>query len=260
MFCFGFCQHDASEAEIRLNCQVSTKRGQNGRGKQPNFPSLHVRLRPPASYGTLSRSTTLYNSDEDVESDRSSSTLATPWLFRIYHVLIYFNRLFVADDSDTLTSPSTPTGTEFEQAEVSGPLEMEKPRKRRVRGYSVDPDNEDMDDECSIEDDFDDFCFEDDPLLQDPTDLDGANRFIGIPPISIGSWLVASLLPRYADQVSVDSTMSIAESTVSRFSIYLELREASLDEDFEKIKASMMTEWTYVGACVSEVVGFCSRN
>jgi hypothetical protein len=161
---------------------------------------------------------------------------------------------FAADGSDTLSSPSTPTGTDFDQPEVSGPIELVKPKRRRVRGYSVDPDNEDMDDEYSIEGDFDDFSFEDDPLLQNAADLNCADGIIEIPPISIGSWMVASLLPRYVDQVSVASTLSVAESTVSRFSIYQELRDASIDEDFEKVKTAMMTEWTYVGACVREVV------
>jgi hypothetical protein len=134
---------------------------------------------------------------------------------------------------------------------MSSTVEDQKPQKRRVRGYSVDPDNEDMD-ECSIEDDdFDHTCFEEDPLLQSP---ECADSVIQVPPLPIGSWLVASLLPRYVDQRSVDSTMSVAESTISRFSIYRELREASLDEDYENIKTAMMTEWTYVGACVSEFV------
>jgi len=123
----------------------------------------------------------------------------------------------------------------------------------------VDPDNEDMDEECSIEDDLGDYCFIEEDTLLEPGDLDCADGVIEIPPKSIGPWLVASLLPRYADQISVDSTMSIAESTVSRFSIYRELRDASLDEDFQKILKTMMTEWTFVGACVSGIVVYSVR-
>jgi len=155
--------------------------------------------------------------------------------------------LYSSENSDTLTSPSTPTDTVFSQPEISGPLEDQTPR-RRVRSYSVDPNNEDLDEECSIEDDFD--FVEEDRLLEKPLDLDCADGAIKVPYIPIGSWLVASLLSRYVDQVSVESTMSVAKSTVSRFSIYRELRDASLDEDFEKVLAEMM-EWTYVGACVS---------
>lgn len=218
--------------DIRLNCQLSAKRAQNGRRQQQHGACLHVRLRPPASYLSLSQSSTLLDTDDDVLSNTSSS-----------------------DGSDTLSSPSTPTGTDFDQPEVSGPIELVKPKRRRVRGYSVDPDNEDMDDEYSIEGDFDDFSFEDDPLLQNAVDLNCADGIIEIPPISIGSWMVASLLPRYVDQVSVASTLSVAESTVSRFSIYQELRDASIDEDFEKVKTAMMTEWTYVGACLIALAG-----
>jgi hypothetical protein len=117
----------------------------------------------------------------------------------------------------------------------------------------VDPNNEDTDDESSIEGAFDDYSFvEEETLVEKPAELDCGDGAIGIP--SIGSWLVASLLPRYVDQVSIESTMSVAESTVSRFSIYRELRDASLDEDFEKVRKAMMTEWTYVGGCVSEVI------
>jgi hypothetical protein len=113
----------------------------------------------------------------------------------------------------------------------------------------VDPDNEDLDDEVSIEDDFD--FFEEDTLLEKSSDMDCSDGVIEVPHISIGSWLVASLLPRHADQVSVQSTMSVAETTVSRFSIYQELRDASLDEDYARVLAEMNKEWSYVGGCVS---------
>ena len=105
-----------------------------------------------------------------------------------------------------------------------------------------------IDDEPSIDGECDDFpIFEDDSLFQN-----SADGVMAVPPIiSMGSWLGASLLPRYIDQISIDSTMSVADSIVSCFSIYMELRDASLDEDFEKVKVAMMTEWTYVGACVS---------
>jgi hypothetical protein len=138
-------------------------------------------------------------------------------------------------------------------------MEQQKLRRRRVRGYSVDPDNEDMDEECSIEDDFDNYCIDEEDTLLEPADLDCADGVIEIPPRSIGQWLVTSLLPSHVDQISVESTMSVAESTVSRFSIYRELRDASLDEDFEKVLKTMMTEWTFVGACVSEVVMYSVR-
>ncbi|KIM77105.1 hypothetical protein PILCRDRAFT_77105, partial [Piloderma croceum F 1598] len=219
-------QGSEPKTEIRLNCHSAVKRGQNGRSKQQNAACLHIKLRPPASYASLSESSTLNDLNEDT----------------------------LSHTSNTLTSPCTPTSTDFDLPEVPGPVEQQKLRRRRVRGYSVDPDNEDMDDECSIEDDPDDYCFVEEDTLLEPADLDCADGVIGIPPKSIGPWLVASLLPRYVDQISVESTMSAAESTVSRFSIYRELRDASLDEDFEKVLKTMMTEWTFVGACVSEVV------
>jgi len=224
-------QGSEPKAEIRLNCLSAVKSRQNGRGKQQNAACLHIKLRPPASYASLSESSTLNDLDEETLSHTCSS-----------------------DSSDTLTSPSTPTSTDFDLPEVP-PIEQQKLRKRRIRGYSVDPDNEDMDEECSIEDDLDDYCFIEEDTLLEPGDLDCADGVIEIPPKSIGPWLVASLLPRYADQISVDSTMSIAESTVSRFSIYRELRDASLDEDFQKILKTMMTEWTFVGACLIALAG-----
>jgi len=235
------------ETDIRLNCQLSAKRGQNGRGKQQNWACLHVRLRPPASYSSLSESSTRINSDEDLQSNTSSCTFDRYFIIMIDPILI---DSLITDCADTLSSPSTATGTDFDPSDVSSPIKEGKPKRRRIRGYSVDPDNEDMDDEYSIEGDFDDFYSEDDHLLQNAADLDCVGGIIEVPPISIGSWMVASLLPRYVDQISIESTSSVAESTVSHFSIYRELRDASLDEDFEKVKTAMMTEWTYVGACL----------
>jgi len=218
------------KAEIRLNCHSPAKRGQSPRGKQQNGACLHVKLRPPASHSSLSETSTVHDLDDDVLSSPCPS-----------------------ESSDTLTTPSTPTSIDFGQPEVPCPEQQQKLRRRRVRGYSVNPDHEDMDDELSIEDDFDTFPYsEDHTLLDHSTELDCADN---VSSVSMGSWLVASLLPRYADQTSMESTMSVAESTVSRFSIYRELRDASLDENFEKVLAAMMTEWTYVGACLIALAG-----
>lgn len=113
----------------------------------------------------------------------------------------------------------------------------------------MDPNHEESDDEVSIDDDLD--FFEEDTLLEKLSDMGCSDGIVEVPHISIGSWLVASLLPRYADQASIESTMSVAETTVSRFSIYQELKDASLDEDYARVLTEMNKEWSYVGGCVS---------
>lgn len=154
---------------------------------------------------------------------------------------------YVADTDDTLTSPPTPRESEFDLPDL--PPEQSKLKRRRVRGFSLDPNQEDGD-ECSIgSDDFppieahaciDDFdeqgCIDDIDVVQ---------------PVSVRGWLAASILPRFSDQASANSTLSVAESTLSQFSYYRQLRDGSLDEDYERVLKALFSEWIWAGGFVS---------
>lgn len=150
-----------------------------------------------------------------------------------------------------MTPPPTPLSTDFVSSEASGVVERQKPKRRPVRGYLIDTDDEGISNPCSIDDESDDYRFiEEDFSLDIPAELECVEDVIDIPAISIGSWLAASVLPRYVDQVSIGSTMSVAESTLSSITSYRELRDASLDTDFEKIRSSLQFEWCFVGGIV----------
>lgn len=208
-----------------------------------------MQLRPPASYPSLSQSLMELDIDTGVTSDHSSCRIFTC----AKNIENAFTTLDLLGDSasDTMTPPSTPLSMDFVSSEASGVIERQKPKRRSVRGYSIDTDDEGVINSCSIDDDSDDYCFiEEDFSLETPADSECVDNVIEIPPISAGSWLAASILPRYADQVSVGSTMSVAESTLSCITSYRELRDASLDTDFEKIRSSLQFEWCFVGGTV----------
>lgn len=149
-----------------------------------------------------------------------------------------------------MTPPSTPVSVDFVSSEASG-VKRQELRRRSVRGYSVDTDDEGISNSCPNDGDSDDYCFiEEDFSVEIPIESESIDDVIEVPLISAGTWLAASILPRYVDQVSIASTMSVAESTLSCITSYRELRDASLDTDFEKIRSSLQFEWCFVGGIV----------
>lgn len=147
--------------------------------------------------------------------------------------------------------PSSPTKPQFDAIDIPPPSEPATLlRRRRRHGYHLHSDSD-----CS--DLTDNPLTDEEPSSEPPsyTDLspiceeDGL-RAILIPP---KGWLMASLLPRYMDQVSVASTRSTVESALDAFTPYEELRradESQLDADFEKVLERLKAEWYGVGASV----------
>jgi len=185
----------------------------------------------------------------------TSTTMLCPILTRVgrsaYNIwgCTHHVTLIAGNDSDTIP-PTTPTMTDSILVEASG-VERQKLKRRSVRGYSIDTDEDDVSDARSSDDDFDDYCFIEEKFsTQPPFDSECVEDVIEVPPTPVGPWMAASLLPRYVDQASIISTMSVAESTVSCITSYRELRDASVDTDFEKIRAAMQFEWCFVGGIV----------
>lgn len=156
-----------------------------------------------------------------------------------------------ADESSLPSSPSTPT---FDTTDIPTPdttTEVQKLRRRRVRGFCVNSDDEGS--EYSISSDelprieiHDSDCADED----DEQDDDG----VKIPRTTTG-YLLASLLPQYArnsqDNLSVASDMSVAESTISQVSLYQKFARGDSDEDFEAIQRELLMEWKWAIGIVS---------
>ncbi|KZP03884.1 hypothetical protein FIBSPDRAFT_941290 [Athelia psychrophila] len=124
--------------------------------------------------------------------------------------------------SYTLSAPPTSTGVVFKFSTI--PDHKPKSQRRRVRGYSMDPAKEGELSEVSIEDDdYDaDDAGEEDQAQVTRQDTTGAS--------------------------SMDLAVSVAESTVSRFSNMCTLRDAETDEDYERILKDHRAEWYQVGS------------
>ncbi|KAG2135799.1 hypothetical protein DEU56DRAFT_806572 [Suillus clintonianus] len=70
--------------------------------------------------------------------------------------------------------------------------------------------------------------------------------------------LAPSLLPRYTEQISVDSSLSFIDALVDSFSCYAELRVACSDcsdSEYERILEKLTSEWYFVGASLVALSG-----
>ncbi|KAF7357744.1 hypothetical protein MVEN_00820300 [Mycena venus] len=225
------------EPKLRLQCQNPTNRSVQSRGRPQNGALIHLRLRPPAS--VVSGPNTALSEDEDKDGYSSSSSSSTP---------------HASDDSDTLAPPST--------VEIRSPQPIR--RRRRVRGYCVNSDEEP--ESFSETDDDDD---ETKPLLGGPSFLDNEEQVDPPTPIKIsfGGWIAASmdsLLPRYTKEIDVPSEPedNVFERAISSFTVYSELKHAGCEfkrtghkDNCEKVFARLQFEWTSTAAILATVAG-----
>jgi hypothetical protein len=130
-------------------------------------------------------------------------------------------------------------------------------RHRRVEGYKIYSDEE----PCSSggEDEFEDTKKPYSSLTQAGVDLDHDDIPLPIPrryPLSetvesIHSWIAASVLPVYTEKLTVPpSYMNPAQRAISTFTLYGELKEASLESEYLPIFERLQREWQYVGGLV----------
>lgn len=63
-------------------------------------------------------------------------------------------------------------------------------------------------------------------------------------------WFAASILPAYTEAISVNSQISTIDSIVDSFSPYRELREATVDSEYERVLTELRAEWRFVGGSV----------
>lgn len=160
-------------------------------------------------------------------------------------------------DSTSICSsdpPTTPISSESDQ-----PITTQTLRRRPVRGYRIDSDN---DDDYPDEDDqhftdskptFDDpdcsTCIDEDTFI-DTDHSETGTIVISHKQPSIKSWLAFSLLPVYTEKVDVPPPLTRLERVLASFTMYSEMKVANMDSHFEKIFARLQLEWTYVGGLV----------
>jgi hypothetical protein len=137
-------------------------------------------------------------------------------------------------------------------------------RRRRVRGYAINSDEEVLSSEGEEIEDRKPL-----PLFSDPEDFlqptywnssdddSPRNGVVIIPqhshPQSSWGWIAASLLPKYTEKIVVldPRPLSLMERVLTSFTMYGELREATMDSEYEKVFARLQKEWTCIGGLVS---------
>jgi hypothetical protein len=125
-------------------------------------------------------------------------------------------------------------------------------RRRRVRGYCIDSDDEPL---SYSEDEEDPKPVLVDSLFDDEDELGRPSSPIKTPS---SGWWSASLLPQYTERIEVppDPGLNFAERFISSFTMYNELERACCDEDFERISSRLQIEWSYSTGLVSLSVYF----
>ena len=161
--------------------------------------------------------------------------------------------------SDTLVTTTPAGGRSLDESLWDRPQSTERlpdtkglrrRTKRRLKGFHIDSDSDAYPAESSS-------C-SDEESDSPPTPQDEY-----FPPLPIYEGceeeevvISPSVLPRYADQmsvVSVEASLSFAEACIDRFAPYHELREAEEENDCdkaEKVLGRLLTEWYVVGASV----------
>ena len=144
-----------------------------------------------------------------------------------------------------MSSPSSLDDFELPLLDDIDPANGMRRRCGRITGYVIDSEEEDQTlDSCEDSREFDSFL--------DP--FDESNDYFIPATQSFIHRIAASLLPTYTDQISINSTMSAAESFLETFSMYRELREACTDSEFERILSRQQAEWFYVGGSVRTIL------
>lgn len=158
----------------------------------------------------------------------------------LFYVMVMIHLL--ANDSATLHSPSV--------VDEHPPQPIR--RRRRVRGYCV---NSDEEPESFSETDDDDTK----PLLGGPSfDDDDYDEQVHPPaPIKISfnpvGWIAASLLPQYTERIEVppDPGLNFFERAISSFTVYNEMKQARCNDDFDRVFTRLQIEWSYTAGIVS---------
>ncbi|KAH9914722.1 hypothetical protein B0H21DRAFT_828294 [Amylocystis lapponica] len=224
-----------SDLNLRLSCPTPQKKSPTVAGRQQYSAVLTIRLVPPSSFASSSSipSPSAHDSEDGGLSDATSwsapsGSLGTSTIASSEKVLVHDDR----------------------PLDIHG-AQLKKRRKRRIRGYQIDSDDEDGGSdsyESSNHPSPQDGYFP--PFIQDDSQSGGLEQDVEGP-----RWFAGMMLPRYADQSGVDDSLSLPERFVDVFAPYHELRRATLDSDYEKILGRLLTEWYVVGGSLLALAG-----
>ncbi|KAJ7873806.1 hypothetical protein B0H14DRAFT_3557003 [Mycena olivaceomarginata] len=197
--------------ELRLQCQNPTNRSVRSRGPAPK--------RRLNSFETPSTSITSPRI-QILDYQRTRMGIAHPR---------------VSNESDTLPPPSI--------VEIRPPQLIR--RRRRVRGYCINSDEEP--DSFSETDDEDD---DSKPLLDGPSFINDEDEEPPAPiKISFNpmEWIAGSVLPQYTERIEVppEPGPNFFERVISSVTVYSEMKHARCHDDFDRIFTRLQLEWTY---------------
>ncbi|GBE77175.1 hypothetical protein SCP_0100470 [Sparassis crispa] len=225
--------------DLRLSCPGPQKKSPTVRGRQLHYAVLTVRLHPPSYLITPPSSAALHASSSSSSSSNVSDDDSE-----------------AASDFDVDQAP--PSGEacneELKTDSVDVGNQLRRRRRRRIQGYRIGSD----DDPCTSvscessgpstphEEYFPSFR-EDDSFEDNSFEFNDSKES--------GGWFSSMMLPRYVDQISMQTPLSLAESILDIFTPYRELQEATLECDFEKVLGRLLTEWYVVGASLLALAG-----
>ncbi|KAL6303935.1 hypothetical protein BKA93DRAFT_826150 [Sparassis latifolia] len=223
-----------ADLDLRLSCPGPQKKSPTVRGRQLHYAVLTVRLHPPSYLITPPSSAALHASSSSSSSSNVSDDDSE-----------------AASDFDVDQAP--PSGEacneELKTDSVDVGNQLRRRRRRRIQGYRIGSD----DDPCTSvscessgpstphEEYFPSFREDDSFEFNDSKEN--------------GGWFSSMMLPRYVDQISMQTPLSLAESILDIFTPYRELQEATLECDFEKVLGRLLTEWYVVGASLLALAG-----
>ena len=152
-----------------------------------------------------------------------------------------------------------PTAEEPTPGQHDPPPSTLRRRKRRVRGYSLDTDDEDTDGESVCTDSSHPPRDEHFPPIPDPTAPDPTMQ-PSVDPDGAHCAREPDVLPRYSEAAE-PARLAWPERMLDRVAPYAELREAertahapARTERFDKVLARLLTEWYVVAASVSPLL------
>ncbi|KAF8639358.1 hypothetical protein AX17_001547 [Amanita inopinata Kibby_2008] len=223
--------------EVRLQCQSSTKRAIASKGKSQNGALLQLRLRPPSSISKIEEKTEDSKSFEHLDLDHASDHQAPDSGYQS-------DPCSSSDSSDTLNEPPSPI-SEVPQVSQSGL------RRRRIRGYALFSDDEPLSEEYISDEDVNDNCRTEASPMEEhfPPEVHSDILVISGREIRISEseWVAASVLPCYVEEIQVPPKLSASEQILASFTVYREMKEATLESHYEKVYQRLQSEWSYVG-------------
>ncbi|KAH9926372.1 uncharacterized protein B0H18DRAFT_1005746 [Fomitopsis serialis] len=221
-----------STIDVRLSCPTPQKKGPTVRGRQQHHANLVVRLHAPTPVAPTFTSQELYPSEpgEDTPSEHSSSR-----------------------------SPSVTAVGGFTPEPSGKPPNGIRRRKRRIRGYSLNTDDEEDAVSGSEASAYPDAPQDEYFPPADDTDKSTYEPAIAMEetPEFVHSAHTPDVLPRYSEQAE-SPQFSWGERMLDRVAPYSDLYEAERTQNherFDKVLARLLTEWYVAAASLLALAG-----